>query len=88
MSPATIPSNLTAAQKWQLGMMYMQQYAQQLNVNQSAMVAENEKNPDRKFYTWDEFWQVYNRLWNLGQYEAVLLHVKMNYINGFNRGKF
>ena len=88
MSPPTIPSKLTASMLWQLGLIYMQEYEHQLNVNQSAMVNDNNRDPNRKFYKWDEFWQIYNKLWNAGQYEAVLLHIRMNYINGFNRGKF
>ncbi len=88
MSPATIPSKLTAAQKLQLGMMYMQQYKEQLNTSHAAMVDANNKDPNRKFYSWDEFWQIYNKLWNAKQYEAVLLHIRMNYIMGFNRGRF
>ncbi len=79
---------LTPSQKWQLGMMYMQQYAEQLNRNQAAMLEANRKDPNRKLYSWDEFWQTYNSLWNAKQYEAVLLHIKMNYLNGFNKGRF
>ena len=66
----------------------MREYAKTLIKNQVAMCAENNKNPERKLYSWDEFWQMYNKFWNLKRYEAVLLHVRMNYLNGFSRGKF
>lgn len=79
---------LTPSQKQQLGLIYMQEYTKKLNATQAAMCVENAKDPNRKVYSWDEFWQTYNALWNIGQYEAVLLHLRMNYLNGYNRGKF
>lgn len=79
---------LTPRQKWQLGMVYMTQYVNVLNETQNKILQVNQQNPDKKIYSWNEFWQVYNKLWNVKQYEALLLHIKMNYLNGFNRGKF
>ena len=79
---------LTPSQKWQLGMMYMTEYVKVLNENQNKIIEANSRDPDMKIYSWDEFWQIYNKLWNAKQFEAVLLHLRMNYLNGFNKGRF
>ena len=79
---------LTPSQKWQLGRIYMTEYVKVLNETQNKIIEANSREPDMKIYSWDEFWQIYNKLWNAKQYEAVLLHLRMNYLNGFNRGKF
>ena len=79
---------LTPSQKWQLGRIYMSVYLKVLNETQNKIIEANSREPDMKIYSWDEFWQIYNKLWNAKQYEAVLLHLRMNYLNGFNRGKF
>lgn len=82
------PPKLTPYQKWQIGVAYMAEYDKQLRQSQHEMCMANDRDPDRKLYTWDEFWQAYNKLWNAKQYEALALHCKMNYLKGFNRGKF
>ena len=51
----------------------------QRDIRHKAVIDNAVKTGALKKMSWDEFWQMYNQLWNNKQYDALLLHFRMNW---------